>query len=282
MLIDTHCHIDVEEFAPDRSEVIARARAAGVAAQVVPAVTASAWDHLLEVCRAYPGLYPALGMHPVYLDLHRPEHVGALAGLVAKEPPVALGEIGLDYFVPGMDREAQQTLFEAQLRIARDHHLPVILHVRKSIDQVLATLRRFRVRGGIAHAFNGSRQQAEQFLALGFKLGFGGVATYERSQRIRQLVRELPIEALVLETDAPDLPPDAHRGMRNSPEYLPEILHVIAELRRESPEWVAAQTTANACQVLNLSIPVAVHEVQGVRSCAHDKGSDDGSENGPA
>lgn len=252
MLIDTHSHIDVEDFAADRDQVIARARAAGVLAQVVPAVVAPGWDHLLQVCADYPGLYPALGMHPVYLEIHRPEHVTALAERVASARPIAIGEIGLDYFIDSPDKAAQQALLEDQLRIARDHDLPVILHVRKSIDQVLATLRRIRVVGGIAHAFNGSRQQAEQFMALGFKLGFGGVATFDRAQKIRQLVRELPIEGLVLETDAPDLPPAWHKGERNSPEYLPDILQVIAQLRGESPETVAAKTTANAREVLRI------------------------------
>jgi len=255
MLVDTHCHIDVEEFAPDRAAVIARARAAGVAAQVVPAVFAPTWDHLLAVCRAAPGLYPALGMHPVYLDVHRPEHLAELRERVARERPVAIGEIGLDYFVEGADRGAQQELFEAQLRIARDHELPVILHVRRAIDPVLATLRRFRVKGGIAHAFNGSRQQAEQFIGLGFKLGFGGVLTFERAQKIRALARELPLDALVLETDAPDLAPAWHKGGRNSPEYLPEILHVLAQLRREPPDLIASRTTANACAVFGIPAP---------------------------
>jgi len=252
MLIDTHCHIDVEEFAADRGEVVARARAAGVVAQVVPGVVQPGWVHLLEVCRRYPGLYPALGMHPVYLDVHRPEHLDELKALVTRERPVAIGEIGLDHFVPGLDLAAQQALFEAQLKIARDADLPVILHVRKAIDPILATLRRIRVKGGIAHAFNGSRQQAEQFIGLGFKLGFGGVATFERAQRIRRLVHELPLEAVVLETDAPDLAPAWYKGERNSPEYLPGILDVIATLRGESPARVAAQTTANACAVFGL------------------------------
>lgn len=255
MLIDTHCHIDVEEFAADRDGVIARARAAGVVAQVVPGVTQAGWAHLLQVCRRHPGLYPALGMHPVYLDEHRPEHLAELKALVAQERPVAIGEIGLDYFVPGLDHAAQQALLEAQLKIARDADLPVILHVRKAIDPILATLRRIRVKGGIAHAFNGSRQQAEQFIALGFKLGFGGVATFERAQRIRRLLRELPPEAIVLETDAPDLAPAWYKGERNSPEYLPGILEIIADLRGEPPAQVAAQTTANAFAVLGLPLP---------------------------
>jgi TatD DNase family protein len=255
VVIDTHCHIDVEDFDADRMAVIDRARVAGVVAQVVPAVMAPTWDHLLQVCRDHAGLHPALGLHPAYLALHRPGDVAELADRVAQERPVAIGEIGLDFFIPDPDREGQQALFEAQLRIARDHDLPVLLHVRKSIDQVLATLRRIKVRGGIAHAFNGSRQQAEQFMELGFKLGFGGVATFERAQKIRALARELPLEALVLETDAPDLPPAWCKGERNSPEFLPGILRVIAELRGATPEEVAAHTTANACAVLRLPLP---------------------------
>jgi TatD DNase family protein len=254
MLIDTHCHIDVEEFATDRDAVIARARALGVGIQVVPGVVQPGWSNLLAVCRRHPGLYPALGMHPVYLDVHRPEHLEALKALVVQERPVAIGEIGLDYFIADLDRTAQQALFEQQLKIARDADLPVILHVRKAIDPILATLRRIRVKGGIAHAFNGSRQQADQFLDLGFKLGFGGVTTFERAQKIRRLVRELPLGAIVLETDAPDLSPAWYKDRRNSPEYLPEILDTIAALRGEAPERVAAQTTANACEVLDLPV----------------------------
>lgn len=252
MLIDTHCHIDVGDFDEDREQVLARALAAGVGRMVVPAIFASTWENLLQICRGREWLYPALGMHPIYLELHRPDHLALLAERVLAERPVAIGEIGLDYFVPDPDREAQQRLFEGQLRIARDADLPVILHVRKSIDQVLATLRRFRVRGGIAHAFNGSEQQARQFMALGFKLGFGGVVTFDRAQKIRRLAKSLPLEAIVLETDAPDLTPAAYHGRRNSPEYLPEVLRAMAELRGESPEVVAAVTTANACEVLGI------------------------------
>jgi TatD DNase family protein len=221
---------------------------------VVPAVFASTWDHLQRICREEEGLYPALGMHPVYLGLHRPEHLPQLAQRIAAERPLAIGEIGLDYFVPNPDREAQQLLFEGQLRIARDADLPVILHVRKSIDQVLATLRRFRVRGGIAHAFNGSEQQASQFIDLGFKLGFGGVVTFDRAQKIRRLARTLPLGAIVLETDAPDLTPAAYHGQRNSPEFLPEVLRVIAELRGDSRDLVAEWTTRNACEVLGIPL----------------------------
>ena len=165
---------------------------------------------------------------------------------------VAVGEIGLDYYVDGLDRDRQQQLFEAQLKIARAADLPVILHVRKAHDDVLSTLKRVRVRGGICHAFNGSLQQAGQYMDLGFRLGFGGMLTYERSSRLRGLAGALPLEMLVLETDAPDMTVARHRGERNSPEYLPDCLAALAAVRGETEQHVANVTTANARAVLRL------------------------------
>ncbi len=252
-LIDTHCHLDVEDFDADRNQVLARTRERGVRRLVIPAVDAAHWASLLDLCRREPGLYPALGLHPVYLRQHAPQDVEALEREVERQQPVAVGEIGLDYFVAGLDREGQQRLFEAQLAVARSADLPVILHVRKAHDQVLAALRRVAVCGGIAHAFNGSLQQAQQYLDLGFKLGFGGALTYERSSRIRSLARALSIDAIVLETDAPDMAVAAHRGERNSPEYLPDCLQALAEVRDQDVEWLAERTTHNACAVLRLN-----------------------------
>jgi TatD DNase family protein len=245
-LIDTHCHLDVVEFDADRAAVLARARAAGVAAQVVPAIHRAGWPGLLALCRTEPDLHPALGLHPVYLAQHCDADLDALAAAIAAERPVAVGEIGLDWAVDGLDRERQQQLFERQLAIAREADLPVILHVRRAHDAVLATLRRVRVRGGVAHAYSGSLEQARQYLDLGFRLGFGGMLTFERSTKLRRLARALPLEAIVLETDAPDLTVASHRGERNSPEYLPECLAALAEVRGEPPAAVAARTTANA------------------------------------
>jgi TatD DNase family protein len=253
-LVDTHCHLDVEEFDADREAVIARAQAAGVRQIVVPAVDAAHWPGLLALCRSRPGLYPALGMHPVYLQRHRREHVQALADAVANEQPVAVGEIGLDYYIADADREAQRELFAAQLGIAAAAGLPVILHVRKAHDDVLAILRQQPVTGGIVHAFNGSLQQAEHYQRLGFKFGFGGMLTYERSRKIRALARDLPLQAIVLETDAPDMTVAAHHGERNSPEYLPDCLRALAEVRAEDPGGLACQSTENARHVLNLPL----------------------------
>lgn len=251
-LIDTHCHLDVADFDADRAAVLARSRAAGVTRIVVPAVLADGWDHLLDLCRREAGLYPALGLHPVYLERHAAADVDRLAERIGRERPLAVGEIGLDFFVEELDRRRQQALFEAQLTVARDADLPVLLHVRKAHDQVLATLKRIRVRGGIAHAFNGSLPQAQQYIDLGFKLGFGGMLTHARSNKLRRLARELPLEALVLETDAPDLTVASHRGGRNSPEYLPECLAALAAARDAEAADIARATTRNAEQVLGL------------------------------
>jgi TatD DNase family protein len=252
LLIDTHCHLDVEEFAPDRMEVIARARAAGVGEIVVPGIYREEWADVETLCANDPGLHPALGLHPAYLDRHREADVSELRERVAHARPVAIGEIGLDHFVKGLDRTRQLALFESQLHVARDHLLPVLLHVRKAHDEVLAALRRQDIRGGICHAFNGSLQQAEKYLERGFRLGFGGMVTYQRSNRLRGLARDLPLEAIVLETDAPDMTVASHRFERNSPEYLPEVAAALAEIRGVDVDTVARTTTANARAVLGL------------------------------
>ena len=251
-LFDTHCHMDVQEFAADRDRVIAEARAAGVNEMLVPAVDRAHWPGLLELCAREPGLYAALGLHPVYLQTHGKDDVAALAASLQDARPAAIGEIGLDYFVEQLDRQQQQALFEAQLCIARDAGLPVVLHVRRAHDAVLSTLRRIRVKGGVAHAFNGSLQQAQQYTDMGFRLGFGGTLTYERAQKIRRLAAELPREAIVLETDAPDIPVASHKGERNSPAYLPECLQALAAVREEAPADLARQTTLNAREVFGL------------------------------
>lgn len=254
-LIDTHCHLDVAEFDRDRDAVIDRARAAGVSDMVVPAIHHTGWDGLLALCDRHPDLHPALGLHPVYLNQHRDGDICALADRLRERRPIAIGEIGLDYYVEGLDRARQQHIFEAQLTLARDTGLPVLLHVRKAHQEVLAALARIRVSGGIVHAFSGGIEEAKRYLALGFRLGFGGMLTFERSNKLRRLATALPLDAMVLETDAPDLTVAAHRGERNSPEYLPDVLTALAEVRGEDPATVAAVTTAVARATLGLPSP---------------------------
>jgi TatD DNase family protein len=251
-LIDTHCHLDVDDFEQDRAAILQRCRTLGIDIIVVPAVLRAGWDNLLGLCRQHDGLYPALGLHPVYLDSHSEADLTALQDYASREQPVAIGEIGLDYFIRELDRDRQQALFERQLEIARAAALPVLLHVRKAHDEVLKTLKRIGVQGGIAHAFNGSRQQAQQYMELGFKLGFGGTLTYENANKIRSLAASLPMDAIVLETDAPDMVVSSHRGERNSPEYLPECLQALATIRQEEPAAIARATSENARSVLNL------------------------------
>jgi TatD DNase family protein len=252
MWIDTHCHLDAAEFDPDRAAVAAAAAAAGVATIVIPAVERANFGAVASVCREFPGCVPAYGIHPLYVDRARDGDLDALRETLSREPAVAVGEIGLDFFVDPRDEATQEYFFVEQLKIARELDLPVILHVRRAVDPILKQLRRVRVAGGIAHAFNGSRQQAGEFIKLGFKLGFGGTLSYPRALRIRELAATLPLESIVLETDAPDIPPQWISGERNVPAELPRIAATLAELRGMSVEDVATATGANARAALKL------------------------------
>ncbi|HBG20269.1 MAG TPA: DNAase [Desulfobulbaceae bacterium] len=252
-LVDTHCHLDIEECFPPFEEVLGRAKAAGVLTLIFPGVTQAGWQRMMDLSGRLEGLHAAPGLHPMYLARHRPEHLEELKVLAGQGGVVAIGEIGLDYYVENLDRNVQQQLFEAQLQIALAARLPVLLHIRKAHDQVLATLRRKRFTyGGIVHAYNGSLQQAEQFMQMGFCISVCGTLTYDRARKIRKIAAELPREALVLETDAPDIPPAGHKGESNLPEFLPEVLDALAALRGEPRELVASYTTENARRVLKL------------------------------
>jgi TatD DNase family protein len=256
-MIDSHCHLDAAEFDADRDAVYERACAGGVSNIVVPAIGRVNFGAVAALCRDYPNCTPAYGIHPLYVADAQESDLQALRETLQKETPCAVGEIGLDNFVPDRDVERQTFYFVEPLRIARDLDLPVILHVRKAIDEVLRELRKFKLRGGIAHAFNGSRQQADEFIKLGFKLGFGGAMTWGRALRIRELAAMLPLEAIVLETDSPDIAPEwlsdghGHTG-RNEPGELPRIAEVLAGLRAISSAEVVTATSKNVRQVLKL------------------------------
>ncbi len=266
--IDSHCHLDAPEFAPDRLATRAAAQAVGVGHCVIPAVERANWRAVIDLA-AQTGDSYALGIHPLYTPQAQEDDITALRQLLAQQRRdprlVAVGEIGLDFFVPALctpEARARQTWFyEQQIALARAFELPVILHVRRSSDALLHTLRQRPVRGGIAHAFNGSAQQAAQFIQQGFKLGFGGAITYERASKLRQLAQDLPLNSLVLETDAPDIPPqwlyrsaqERSQGQpqgRNTSAELPRIAQVLAQLRGISLEALASATTANARQAL--------------------------------
>lgn len=245
-LYDSHCHLDAPEFDPDRPAVVARARAAGVVRQLVPAVARSGWAKLRDLCAAVPGLRPAYGLHPMYLDQHAPEDLEALADWLARERPAAVGECGLDFFVEGLDPETQRHYFRGQLALARRFDLPVVLHARRAVDEVIAALRATGGLRGVVHSWSGSPEQARQLFALGFCLGIGGPVTYPRAKRLRGLVATMPIDCLLLETDAPDQPDAGHRGQRNEPAHLMEVLRTVAALRGEPEEALADATRANA------------------------------------
>lgn len=252
MLTDSHCHLDAPEFDADREAVIARARQAGVSRQVIPAITAENWPALRTLCQAHHGLFPAYGMHPMFLSAHRPEHVPQLHEWLERERPVAVGECGLDYFIPEPEVEAQRFYFDAQLALAREFDLPLIVHARRSVDDVIAAIRRIGGLRGVIHSYSGSPEQAQQLWKLGFMIGLGGPVTHERAQRLRKLVSTMPLEYLLLETDAPDQPDAGIRGERNEPARLAFICEIIAGLRGEEPALVAAQTSRNAERLFNL------------------------------
>lgn len=250
MLIDTHCHLDASEFDGDRVAVLDEARQAGVGAFLVPAVGASNFDGVAALSALNADCRPAFGIHPMYVRQAQATDLECLHRRLAAGGAVAVGEIGLDGFVADGDMPLQARYFEAQLRLAREFDLPVVLHIRRAQDAVLKQLRRFRPRGGIAHAFNGSRQQAEAFIGLGFRLGFGGAMTYSGSTRIRDLAASLPLESIVLETDAPDIPPAWGVGQRNAPANLRRFAEVLAELRGITVDEVCVTTTRNAIDVI--------------------------------
>ena len=261
--IDTHCHLDAAEFGADRDAVIARAVSAGVSRLVLPAVEVANFEAVRTLAHDHGFVY-ALGIHPLAIGRAADADLDLLQLALRQHRDdarlVAVGEIGLDHFAPGLDLARQQHFYVAQLKLARDAGLPVLLHVRRSADALLHGLRRVAASGGIAHAFNGSRVQADQFVALGFKLGFGGAMTFERALQIRRLASNLPDDAIVLETDAPDIPPQwlyrnaAQRAMgevaRNEPAELPRIGQALADLRGWSLQQTAQITTANALAAL--------------------------------
>lgn len=250
MLIDTHCHLDAAEFDADRDIVAQTARQSNVSVIVVPAVERANFGAVASVCREYPGCVAAYGIHPMYVAKAREEDIQVLHETITREQPIAVGEIGLDRFVAERDDTQQLYYFVEQLKIAQTADLPVLLHARRAIDPILQQLRRVRVCGGIAHAFNGSQQQAEEFIKLGFKLGFGGAMTFPRAQRIRKLAATLPLDSIVLETDAPDMSPEWKVGARNTPDQLPRIAQTLALLRGVPLSVIAEATTANAVTVL--------------------------------
>jgi TatD DNase family protein len=253
-LIDTHTHLDFPDFDADRPALLAASRALGVRQMVVLGVYRDNWQRVWDLVQSDPDLHAALGLHPVYLDQHRPDDMAHLrdwlARLAGHRQLCAVGEIGLDYYIESLDRERQQTLFEAQLHLAAEFELPALIHVRRSHAAVIATLKRLPLkRAGIIHAFAGSFEEAREYIKLGYKLGLGGAATWPQALRMHRVLAKLPLEAVVLETDSPDMAPAMFPGQRNSPAHLPAICEALAGIMAISPEQLAEASTANARQL---------------------------------
>ncbi|WP_022961770.1 TatD family hydrolase [Halopseudomonas pelagia] len=256
--IDTHTHLDFPEFDSDRQQVLTRCAAAGVDRLVILGVFRENWDRLWRMVAADNRLFAAFGLHPIYLAQHQQQHLHDLAEylerLAAHPQCCAVGEIGLDYFLPELNRERQQRLFCAQLSLAADANLPVLLHVRRAHADTIAILKRYRLpRAGIVHAFAGSLEEAQEYIRLGFKLGLGGAATWPQAKKLHRTVAALPLDSLVLETDSPDMAPSFHAYQRNSPEYLPQICLALAALRGESAEILASACLHNSCEIFDWS-----------------------------
>lgn len=257
MLIDSHVHTDDDRLKHDRAQVLKSARDARVVAQIVPGISQRLWPRTKVVCAAEADLFPCYGLHPCFHAEHQEIHIEELAEWLGRENPVAVGECGLDYYTAGADKAVQQHFFGAQLALAREFDLPVVIHANKAIEDVIRMIRASGHYHGMVHSFNGSVQQAQRLISLGYKLSFGGAVTFERARRLRELVAELPLDALLLETDAPDQPDAGHHHQRNEPAYLVSVWQTISKLRKEDPAEVARVTAQNSIELFGLPAELA-------------------------
>lgn len=254
--IDTHCHFDFPPFVDDAEQSIARAAEAGVEKIIVPAVDVSRFAVVCQLAADHPALYAALGLHPIVVESHQDVHLDKLEAYL-KQPPeklVAIGEIGLDLYREDPQFDKQERLLDAQLRLAKNYDLPVILHSRRTHDKLALHLRRHDLpRRGVVHGFAGSLQQAQAFIKLGYAIGVGGTITYERASKTRQTIAQLPLESLLLETDAPDMPLNGFQGQPNRPERARLVWETLCSLRNESPQQIADALWLNSQTVFRFS-----------------------------
>ena len=251
-LIDSHCHLDDDRFDLDRDAVVASANSLNIAKIIIPATTANRWAKVRQVAGEYEGVYPSYGLHPMFVEQHQANHIRELDEWLDREKPVAVGECGLDFFNSRTDEKWQKQLFNEQLQLAVNHQLPVIVHARKAMDEVISLLRKNTPVGGVIHSFAGSLQQARQIIDLGFKLGIAATVGFERAKKLRSVVASVPDYGLLLESDAPDQPGAAHRGERNEPAYIVEHLKTIATLRNIADAELTEVLQRNSYQVFRL------------------------------
>ncbi|EMN1227936.1 TPA: TatD family hydrolase [Enterobacter roggenkampii] len=255
--VDTHCHFDFPPFTGDEEQSIAKAAEAGVQAIIVPSVEAAYFSRVLDLSTRHPALYAALGLHPIVIERHRNEDIERLDEIVqtAGDKLVAIGEIGLDLYREHPHFERQQTILDAQLRLAKRHDLPVILHSRRTHDKLAMHLKRIDLpRKGVVHGFSGSLQQAQRFIELGYKIGVGGTITYPRASKTRDVMAQLPLSALLLETDAPDMPLNGFQGQPNRPEQAARVFATLCELRKETEEAIASALLENTRSVFGITL----------------------------
>lgn len=252
VIIDSHCHLDFSDFDADRAEVIQRAQQVGVDKIIVPGVQRTYWDRVRYCCDAYPALYPCYGLHPYFIDQHSRDDIQALAHYIQQHRPVAVGECGLDFFLKDLDREQQQFYFTQQLDIALQTDLPVVIHARKSTEAVIDAIKQRAGLRGMIHSYSGSYEQAVKLIDLGFYLSFGGPLTFTQATRLRKLISQLPLDCILVETDAPDQPGHMANKQRNEPAFIAEVVEQIALLQHTDVNRVADITTGNAKALFQL------------------------------
>ena len=251
-LVDSHCHLDFPQFDKDRVAIIRECEQAGIKQFIVPGVSAATWSRLSHVAKDFSCIHIAYGLHPYFVDEHKQADVLKLERILKTNKPVAIGEIGLDFYRKDLDPVKQQTLFEEQLSLAQELQLPVILHVRKAHQQTLETLKKYQLVGGVVHAFNGSYEQARSYMDLGFSFGLGGALTYANATKLRSLALRLPLQNIFLETDSPDMSPANFTGAYNTPLTILKVLAVLHEIRPDSISTITETTTNNVLAMFKI------------------------------
>lgn len=251
-LIDSHIHLDDSRFNGVRCQMIADAHRANVHQFIVPAIAQQWWPRLRDTCRQYPNTFACYGLHPCFMDQHQEAHLQQLSDWVRGESPVAIGECGLDYFIANSDPAAQRHFFQFQVQLAQQFQLPIVIHARKAMDDVLKIIRNVGHHRGVIHSFSGSLQQAQQAIDLGYFIGLGGAMTYPRALKLQRIAVQIPLDRLLLETDAPDQINAFRKEAINQPGFLHDVWQFLADIRQETAEEIAAQTTANAIQLFGL------------------------------
>lgn len=250
-IIDAHCHLDFECFDHDRKQVIERAQRNKVSDIIIPGTQQEYWQRIGKLCQ-HPALHACYGLHPYWVSTHQPEHLDALEHIIVQQPCLAVGECGLDYRPQQADKKSQQYFFEAQLDIAENAGLPVVIHAVRATEDVILLLKKHPELKGMIHSYSGSTEQAQQLVDMGFYISLGGAITYENAKKARNTVKSIPLTSLLIETDAPDQTDQSHQGRRNEPAYLLTVLQAVAQLRQEDEQRIAQQTRANTQDLFKL------------------------------